>query len=179
MTDILDYLPERLAGNPLQSMKSDSDIEAIAEAVINASSLRDECDSDSFFKATAKQLLSACLGYLRDWCSPEQRTMSNLSALLRAAVPSEPGHSDTNLGNLFYEIESGCKRVVSADGITTCWEPTVLERNDGTCPRDTNGIRPEDDFCLGCYKRFVQGASPSTRTAIALSLLNALPKRKA
>lgn len=92
MTDILDYLPERLAGNPLQSMKSDSDIEAIAEAVINASSLRDECDSDSFFKATAKQLLSAC---------------------------------------------------------------------------------------LGCYKRFVQGASPSTRTAIALSLLNALPKRKA
>ena len=118
MTDILDYLPERLAGNPLQSMKSDSDIEAIAEAVINASSLRDECDSDSFFKATAKQLLSSCLGYLRDWCSPEQRT-------------------------------------------------------------DTNGIRPEDDFCLGCYKRFVQGASPSTRTAIALSLLNALPKRKA
>lgn len=38
MTDILDYLPKRLAGNPLQSMKSDSDIEAIAEAVINASS---------------------------------------------------------------------------------------------------------------------------------------------
>lgn len=102
MTDILDYLPERLAGNPLQSMKSDSDIEAIAEAVINASSLRDECDSDSFFKATAKQLLSACLGYLRDWCSPEQRTMSNLSALLRAAVPSEPRRSDTDLGNLFY-----------------------------------------------------------------------------
>lgn len=36
MTDILDYLPERLAGNPLQSMKSDSDIEAIALSLLNA-----------------------------------------------------------------------------------------------------------------------------------------------
>ena len=50
------------------------------------------------------------------------------------------------------------------------WEPTALERNDGTCPRDTNGIRPEEDFCLGCYKRFAQGT--------AVSLSRALPGRE-
>ena len=66
----------------------------------------------------------------------------------------------------------------SADGITMSWEPTALERNDGTCPRDTNGIRPEDDFCLGCYKRFAQGTAPTTRASIAVSLSRALPGRE-
>ena len=149
MTHMNEYLPERLAANPLQAMESDSDIEAIADAVISASVLRDECDGDAAFKKSARQLLYACLGYLRDWCSLEQRTVGNLKALLDAVRPSAPGSAATDLGDLFYEIESGCKRVISADGITMSWEPTALERNDGTCPRDTNGIRPEDDFCLG------------------------------
>ena len=43
MTHMNEYLPERLAANPLQAMESDSDIEAIADAVISASVLRDEC----------------------------------------------------------------------------------------------------------------------------------------
>lgn len=67
---------------------------------------------------------------------------------------------------------------IGADGITMSWEPTALERNDGTCPRDTNGIRPEDDFCLGCYKRFAQGTAPTTRASIAVSLSRALPGRE-
>lgn len=58
------------------------------------------------------------------------------------------------------------------------WEPTALERNDGICPRDTNGFRPEDDFCLGCYKRFAQGTAPTTRASIAVSLSHALPGRE-
>lgn len=153
MTHMNDYLPERLATNPLQAMESDSDIEAIADAVISAS-------------------------VLRDWCSLEQRTVGNLKALLDAARPSSSGSTVTDLGDLFYEIESGCKRVISADGITMSWEPTALERNDGTCPRDTNGIRPEDDFCLGCYKRFAQGTAPTTRASIAVSLSRALPGRE-
>ena len=65
MTHMNDYLPERLATNPLQAMESDSDIEAIADAVISASVLRDECDGDAAFKKSARQLLYACLGYLR------------------------------------------------------------------------------------------------------------------
>lgn len=178
MTHMNDYLPERLATNPLQAMESDSDIEAIADAVISASVLRDECDGDAAFKKSARQLLYACLGYLRDWCSLEQRTVGNLKALLDAARPSSSGSTVTDLGDLFYEIESGCKRVISADGITMSWEPTALERNDGTCPRDTNGIRPEDDFCLGCYKRFAQGTAPTTRASIAVSLSRALPGRE-
>lgn len=153
MTNMNEYLPERLATNPLQAMESDSDIEAIADAVISAS-------------------------VLRDWCSLEQRTVGNLKALLDAARPSSSGSTVTDLGDLFYEIESGCKRVISADGITMSWEPTALERNDGTCPRDTNGIRPEDDFCLGCYKRFAQGTAPTTRASIAVSLSRALPGRE-
>lgn len=153
MTHMNEYLPESLAWNPLQAMESDSDIEAIADAVISAS-------------------------VLRDWCSLEQRTVGNLKALLDAACPSAPGSAATDLGDLFYEIESGCKRVISADGITMSWEPTALERNDGTCPRDTNGIRPEDDFCLGCYKRFAQGTAPTTRASIAVSLSRALPGRE-
>ena len=108
----------------------------------------------------------------------EQRTVGNLKALLDAARPSAPGSATTDLGDLFYEIESGCKRVISADGITMSWEPTALERNDGTCPRDTNGIRPEDDFCLACYKRFAQGTAPTTRASIAVSLSRALPERE-
>ena len=113
------------------------------------------------------------LGYLRDWCSLEQRTVGNLKALLDAVRPSAPGSAATDLGDLFYEIESGCKRVISADGITMSWEPTTLERNDGTCPRDTNGIRPEDDFCLGCYKRFAQGTArpPALHRRFALPRL--------
>ena len=132
MTHMNEYLPERLAANPLQAMESDSDIEAIADAVISASVLRDECDGDAAFKNSARQLLYACLGYLRDWCSYEQRTVGNLKALLDAAHPSAPGSAATDLGDLFYEIESGCKRVISADGITMSWEPTALERNDAT-----------------------------------------------
>lgn len=170
MTHMNEYLPERLAANPLQAMESDSDIEAIADAVISASVLRDECDGDAAFKNSARQLLYACLGYLRDWCSYEQRTVGNLKALLDAAHPSAPGSAATDLGDLFYEIESGCKRVISADGITMSWEPTALERNDG--------IRPEDDFCLGCYKRFAQGTAPTTRASIAVSLSRALPGRE-
>lgn len=42
MTHMNEYLPERLAANPLQAMESDSDIEAIADAVISASVLRDD-----------------------------------------------------------------------------------------------------------------------------------------
>lgn len=178
MTTLTEYLPERLSANPLQAMESDSDIEAIADAMIHASALRDECDGDALFKASTRQLLYACLGYLRDWCAPGQRTIGNLKALLDAAAPGGPGRADTALGDLFYEIESGCKRVPSPDGITMSWEPSALERNDGACPRDTNGIRPEDDFCLGCYKRFAQGTAPSTRASIAAALSRALPTRE-
>lgn len=102
MTNMNEYLPERLATNPLQAMESDSDIEAIADAVISASVLRDECDGDAAFKKSARQLLYACLGYLRDWCSLEQRTVGNLKALLDAARPSSSGSTVTDLGDLFY-----------------------------------------------------------------------------
>lgn len=50
MTHMNEYLPERLAANPLQAMESDSDIEAIADAVISASVLRDECDGGRGFQ---------------------------------------------------------------------------------------------------------------------------------
>lgn len=119
MTHMNEYLPERLAANPLQAMESDSDIEAIADAVISASVLRDECDGDAAFKKSARQLLYACLGYLRDWCSLEQRTVGNLKALLDAARPSAPGSATTDLGDLFYEIESGCKRFAQGTAPTT------------------------------------------------------------
>ena len=88
MTHMNEYLPERLAANPLQAMESDSDIEAIADAVISASVLRDECDGDAAFKKSARQLLYACLGYLRDWCSLEQRTVGNLK-VKREQVPMD------------------------------------------------------------------------------------------
>lgn len=65
-----DKLPDRLKCSPLLTMESDSDIETIAESIVNLS------DSDGdFFKKTEKLLLMACLGYLRDWCEPSQRTM--------------------------------------------------------------------------------------------------------
>ena len=59
-----DKLPDRLKCSPLLTMESDSDIETIAESIVNLS------DSDGdFFKKTEKLLLMACLGYLRDWAS--------------------------------------------------------------------------------------------------------------
>lgn len=91
MTTLTEYLPDRLSANPLQAMESDSDIEAIADAMIHASALRDECDGDTLFKASTRQLLYACLGYLRDWCAPAQRTIGNLKALLDAAAPGGAG----------------------------------------------------------------------------------------
>lgn len=60
-----DKLPDRLKCSPLLTMESDSDIETIAESIVNLS------DSDGdFFKKTEKLLLMAALGYLRDWCEP-------------------------------------------------------------------------------------------------------------
>lgn len=174
MTSINDRLPASLASNPLQSMRSDSDIEVIAEAIIHASILADESDSEAFFKSSAKSLLAACLGYLRDWCPLEQRTDESLCSLLRAAIPRDPHTGGTDLDALFVQIESGCKRVIGEDGITVRWEPSGLVRGDGACPRDTNGIRAQDDFSLCCYKRFAQGCLPSTRASIALSLLAAV-----
>lgn len=165
MTALTDRLPARLAGNPLHAMRSDSDIEAVADALASAAFP----DGEEFFKASGKLLLTACLGYLRDWCRLEQRTPGNLEALLRAAVPEE-GHQRSDLDNRFYEIESGCRRVTGADG-TEVWEASALERNDGTRPRDTNGIRPADDFSLGAYRRFAQSATAATRADIARSLL--------
>lgn len=68
-----DKLPDRLKCSPLLTMESDSDIETIAESIVNLS------DSDGdFFKKTEKLLLMACLGYLRDWCEPSQRTMEKI-----------------------------------------------------------------------------------------------------
>lgn len=62
-----DKLPDRLKCSPLLTMESDSDIETIAESIVNLS------DSDGdFFKKTEKLLLMAALGYLRDWCEPSQ-----------------------------------------------------------------------------------------------------------
>ena len=52
-----DKLPDRLKCSPLLTMESDSDIETIAESIVNLS------DSDGdFFKKTEKLLLMACLG---------------------------------------------------------------------------------------------------------------------
>lgn len=167
MTASNDRLPARLAGNPLHAMRSDSDIEAIADALASAA-FPDGEDSGQFFKASGKLLMLACLGYLRDWCRLEQRTTGNLEALLRAAVPDGDGMR-TDLDNRFYEIESGCRRTPAG------WEASALERNDGTRPRDTNGIRPADDFSLASYKRFAQSATAATRADIARSLLAALP----
>lgn len=68
-----DKLPDRLKCSPLLTMESDSDIETIAESIVNLS------DSDGdFFKKTEKLLLMAALGYLRDWCEPSQRTIGTL-----------------------------------------------------------------------------------------------------
>lgn len=112
-----DKLPDRLKCSPLLTMESDSDIETIAESIVSLS------DSDGdFFKKTEKLLLMACLGYLRDWCEPSQRTIGNLISLLDAALPKD-NETHTTLDNLFYEMKSGCKRVKSEDGITTLWEP--------------------------------------------------------
>lgn len=81
-----DKLPDRLKCSPLLTMESDSDIETIAESIVNLS------DSDGdFFKKTEKLLLMACLGYLRDWCEPSQRTIGNLISLLDAALHRERG----------------------------------------------------------------------------------------
>lgn len=156
-----DKLPDRLKCSPLLTMESDSDIETIAESIVNLS------DSDGdFFKKTEKLLLMACLGYLRDWCEPSQRTIGNLISLLDAALPKD-NETHTTLDNLFYEMKSGCKRVKSEDGITTLWEPSALSRCDGLTPRDSNGIDASEDFSLTCYEGFRHAATRETRTSIA------------
>lgn len=159
-----DKLPDRLKCSPLLTMESDSDIETIAESIVNLS------DSDGdFFKKAEKLLLMACLGYLRDWCEPSQRTVGNLISLLDAALPKD-NETHTTLDNLFYEMKSGCKRVKSEDGITTLWEPSALSRCDGLTPRDSNGIDVSEDFSLTCYEGFRHAATRETRTSIGIQM---------
>lgn len=163
MATFTEKLPERLRVNPLHNMASDSDLEAIADAILAAQT---DNQNDPFWTGAGKMLLLACLGYLRDWCSLEQRTLDNLAALISAAVCENPV-SYSDLDNLFYQMKSGCKRVTSTDGITTDWEVSDLERNDGLCPRDTNGIQPSEDYALGCYEHFAMSCAPSTRSNVA------------
>lgn len=168
MTNFYDKLPERLRTvhyNPLQAVESDSDLEAIADAILATQTYS---QNDPYWVDAGKSLLLACLGYLRDWCSSEQRTFDNLKALVSAAIyKTSAPYSD--LDNLFYQMKSGCKRVVGADGITTDWEVSDLVRNDGLCPRDTNGIQPSEDYALGCYERFYLCAPP-TRSHVAMTV---------
>lgn len=86
-SSLTDSLPERLSANPLGTMRSDSDIEAVAEAI--ASKAFPDGDNERFFKTCGRHLLLACLGYLRDWCEPGQR-------VLLTALPGEEvaGHGE-------------------------------------------------------------------------------------
>ena len=124
-----DKLPDRLKCSPLLTMESDSDIETIAESIVSLS------DSDGdFFKKTEKLLLMACLGYLRDWCEPAQRTIGNLISLLDAALPKDNG-THTTLDNLFYEMKmasqpSGSLPSFPVATVSLRAIPTVL-----MCPR--------------------------------------------
>lgn len=146
-------------------MESDSDIETIADAIVSLAG-----EEGGFFKQAQKFLLMACLSYLRDWCEPSQRTFGNLVSLLDASLPKDK-EKHTTLDNLFYEIQSGVKRVKAADGITTLWEPSALERNDGLIPRDTNGIDVSEDVSLSRYDAFCHMVTVETKGQIALPLL--------
>lgn len=174
MSEMLkEKLPKRLKEAPIAHMESDSDIETIADAIVSLTN-----EDGEFFKQAEKLLIMASLGYLRDWCKTEQKTMGNLISLLDASLMRDNERMST-LDNLFYEIESGCRRVKAEDGITTLWEPSALTRNDGLTPRDLNGIDPEEDFALGTYTRFTQMTSKETRGKIALPLLLVLDKEEA
>lgn len=94
-------LPDRLRSDPLAAMASDSDILVIADTIAERTTLPDEK------KQAAALLLGAVLGYLRDWCPPHQRTMENLTLLLRAAVCKD---GESPLADRFYEMHTGCKR---------------------------------------------------------------------
>lgn len=173
MQELTERLPKRLARDPLASMRTDSDIEAVADAVMSLSDMRGG-GMELLWDMTAKHLLCACLGYLRDWCPPYQRTMSNLSSLVRAALPGDSGGSG-ELDSLFCEIRSGCKPKSAADGTVT-WEPSGLVRCDGVTPRDTNGLRPADDYSLSHYTLYMQSALAPTRKTIVLVLTSALSR---
>lgn len=169
-------LPKRLSLNPLHSMETDSDIEAIADALISATLEDGDVDDRSLFsEPAAKYLLFACLAYLRDWCRLEQRSFGNLAALIRASIP-ERGCTVSELDKRFYEIKSGCKRIDTEDGTPARWEVSTLERLDGTRPCNTNGIRPCDDFSLMNYELFRQSESAPCRTFTAQSLLIAMDR---
>ena len=52
-----DKLPDRLKCSPLLTMESDSDIETIAESIVN----KTDTEGD-FLKKTEKHILMSCLG---------------------------------------------------------------------------------------------------------------------
>lgn len=173
MPSFFDHLPARLTQDPLRSMWHDSDIEAIAESIIAVSQI-DPKENHPLFETAARHLLAACLGYLRDWCRPDQRTFGNLDALLESALMPVPGLSETKLDNLFFEIESGCRRVPAKNGLSIDWLPSPLQRRDGLYPRDSNGICPEEDYSLGHYHQFAQSTAPGSRAVIVPALIAAL-----
>lgn len=167
MDALKDRLPTRLSPDPIGRMRTDSDLEVIADAVVGCGAAPDE-DASLLLSANEKWLVLACLGYLRDWCQPAQRTLPNLNALLRASLAkADTGRSD--LDGLFHEIKSGCSR--NADGT---WGVSQLVRNDGLRPGDTNGVRPSDDYALLNYDKFARSAPPRMRASAALRVMSAL-----
>jgi len=151
--------------SPLLTMESDSDIETIAEAIVNLS------DSDGdFFKKTEKSSSDGLPWIFKGWCEPSQRTIGKPHLPPRCR-PAKDNETHTTLDNLFYEMKSGCKRVKSEDGITTLWEPSALSRSDGITPRDSNGIDVSEDFRSPDYEGFRHAVTRETRTSIVTTLL--------
>lgn len=163
MVDVKGNLPDRLRSDPLAAMASDSDILVIAETVTARAALPDEK------KQAAALLLGAVLGYLRDWCPPHQRTMGNLTLLLRAAVLKD---GESALADRFYEMRTGCKRVRTPDGKVSL-APSALLRLDGLSPKDENGLAPDADFSLTQYERYRRSGIKDSAGIVA-ALLAAL-----
>lgn len=174
MQSLKDRLPARLAADPIGSMRTESDLGAVADAIVEEA-LGPRHDEYPLWESSGRWLTLACLGYLRDWCPSEGRSTQGLLRLLRLSLP-DGVRGASGLDDLFGQIRTGCSR--SAGGTTTSWEASNLVRNDGRRPRDTNGIQPSEDYALRNYELFTRSAALPTRVDVSICLVESVAQEE-
>jgi type IV secretory pathway TraG/TraD family ATPase VirD4 len=158
--------------NPLKYVKTDVDILKFVRFLIKNTKGGDEKGSaaDPFWEDAETLLLTGLIAYLRDWCNPDDYTISGLLTLLSLAeARDEDENFKSALDYLFDEIETGRTWVMDERGQTDYneqarWaelaDDTGYHLVPSTLKHNTTGMRP---YRVYCEKNGVKEANQRAR----------------
>lgn len=154
--------------NPFAYVKTDLDIVEFVDGYMALTSDQSKKGGDQFWDDSVKLLLSALIGFLRDWANPEEYNMGGLLSLLdRAEAKDDDESFKSELDRLFDQIETGTykapgkPRSMEVDGISftqggadqarTLWSPLYNRRTEKFA---AGFYLDDDDKVVPCAYRY-------------------------